>query len=90
MRLMMRPANVIKPQELTSTAPTPHLLFQHIIHLEHHEAGMTRPPSVAETEGSRDSQDDSGVVWQGDVEDDWERCHAALRKLGTDGRQLEL
>lgn len=28
-------------------------------------------------------------VWRGD-KGDWERCHAALRKLGQDGRKLEL
>ena len=89
-RLMVRPAQAVKPPEPASSAPTPHMLFQHIIHLEHHEAGMTRPPSVTTTPESRDSLTDSAVVWQGDLEGDWQRCHAALRKLGTDGRQLEL
>ena len=66
------------------------MLFQHIIHIEHHEAGMTRPPSVKTSSSDANSEEESAVVWQGDVEADWKRCHAALRGLGTDGRQLEL
>ncbi|PCH33640.1 hypothetical protein WOLCODRAFT_160226 [Wolfiporia cocos MD-104 SS10] len=56
------------------------------IELMHHEEGMTRPPSVMLT--AHDA--DEGLhVWQGD-DGDWDRCHAALRRLGRDGRKLEL
>ncbi|KAJ3552271.1 hypothetical protein NM688_g4237 [Phlebia brevispora] len=93
-RLMVRPALTVKTSEGTSAAPTPHLLFQNIIHLEHHEVGMTRPPSVVtapkeETESVVSHEHDIDV-WQGDLEGDWERCHAVLKKPGTDGKRLEL
>ena len=91
-RLMMRPALSTTLPEGSSVAPTPHMLFQNIMHVEHHEAGMTRPPSVVTAESSEKGEDDEEtmIVWQGDAQLDWERCRAVLKKLGTDGRQLEL
>ena len=55
--------------------------------LEHHEEGATRPPFVMLTV-TDDSADDL-PVWRGDA-GDWQRCHLALRRLGRDGRKLEL
>lgn len=87
-RLMMRPAKTSHRTEASSTAPTPHMLYQNIMHMEHVEAGMTRPPSVASVSGESDGE--GADIWRGDAEDDWFRCHSVLRKLGTDGKQLEL
>lgn len=83
-RLMMRPAqihhgpgNVLALPDALSTLPE----------FEHHEEGATRPPSVILTVS--DESDGEPIVWNGDP-DDWERCHGALRRLGRDGRKLEL
>lgn len=53
--------------------------------------GATRPPSVTLTP-SDDAQSEVGftVVWQGDAEEDWRRCHTALKRLNRDGRKLEI
>ena len=50
--------------------------------------GATRPPSVVETLASEDEKAEA-EVWLGD-DGDWERCRAALRKIGRDGKKLEL
>lgn len=91
-RLMMRPALRNSLLEQGSVTPTPHMLFQNIMHLEHNEAGMTRPPSVVSSEPSEEDGDEEefDLIWQGDPQADWDRCHAVLTKLGTDGRQLEM
>ena len=88
----MRPALSTTLPEGSSVAPTPHMLFQNIMHVEHHEAGMTRPPSVVTAESSEKGEDDmeTMTVWQGESQLDWERCRAVLKQVGTDGRQLEL
>jgi hypothetical protein len=31
-----------------------------------------------------------GEVWRGDPEEDWTRCHALLKRVGRDGRRIEL
>jgi hypothetical protein len=33
---------------------------------------------------------DPAEIWQGDVEQDWERCRTIMKRLGRDGRKLEL
>ncbi|KAI0639411.1 hypothetical protein C8Q77DRAFT_1213978 [Trametes polyzona] len=84
-RLMMRPAQKVD-SDSTSTFSTPGALSV-LPQLAHHEEGATRPPSVILT---ITDDDEKGIgVWKGD-EDDWDRCHAALRRLGRDGRKLEL
>ncbi|KAH9937697.1 uncharacterized protein B0H18DRAFT_867377, partial [Fomitopsis serialis] len=50
--------------------------------------GATRPPSVAESEESEDEKAEA-EVWIGD-DGDWERCRTVLKKIGRDGRKLEL
>lgn len=55
----------------------------------HEELGATRPPSVVSTEDDEDKEEEAEEVWAGD-EGDWKRCHDALRRLGRDGRKLEL
>ncbi|KZT65136.1 hypothetical protein DAEQUDRAFT_769080 [Daedalea quercina L-15889] len=50
--------------------------------------GATRPPSVVASEESEDEKAEL-EVWVGD-DGDWERCRAALKKIGRDGRKLEL
>ena len=86
---MMRPALANGSPEPLSAAPTPHLAFQDIIHVVHHEAGMTRPPSVLSSSPDTIDEDARGV-WRGETEGDWRRCHQVLRKVGTDGRHLEI
>ncbi|RPD62932.1 hypothetical protein L226DRAFT_607651 [Lentinus tigrinus ALCF2SS1-7] len=78
-RLMMRPAQVHHDAEssLLSTLPE----------LEHLEEGASRPPSVMLTPSSGSTVERD--VWRGDG-GDWGRCHIALRRLGRDGRKLEL
>lgn len=84
-RLMMRPAKHSKVEhvQLTdgSAAPAgPEELTRDL-------ASATRPPSVATTTLNENA--DIMDVWQGD-EGDWPRCRAALRRLGRDGKKLEL
>lgn len=50
--------------------------------------GATRPPSVAVSLASEDEKAEA-EVWLGD-DGDWERCRAALKRIGRDGRKLEL
>ncbi|PIL31957.1 hypothetical protein GSI_06661 [Ganoderma sinense ZZ0214-1] len=82
-RLMMRPAQAIHDTES---------LLEHtgnvsvVPEMEHREEGATRPPSVMFSVS--DDSEESGV-WRGD-EDDWRRCHSALRHLSRDGRKLEV
>ncbi|KAL6309965.1 hypothetical protein BKA93DRAFT_756996 [Sparassis latifolia] len=84
-RLMVRPAKSLR----TGVENAGHPINQSdLLQLAHIEAGATRPPSVA-TSLTEDAQTAGDVVWRGD-EDDWVRCHAALKALGRDGRRLEL
>ncbi len=39
--------------------------------------------SLSESESTID-------LWTGALQHDWDRCHAALKRLGRDGRKLEL
>ncbi|KAI0365255.1 hypothetical protein BV20DRAFT_973445 [Pilatotrama ljubarskyi] len=84
-RLMMRPAQVARG-DAGSVFSTPGAL-SFLPQLTHNEEGATRPPSVILT--AIDEDEGAAAVWQGD-ENDWDRCHAALRRLGRDGRKLEL
>ncbi|OJT15833.1 Meiotically up-regulated gene 65 protein [Trametes pubescens] len=84
-RLMMRPAQSMH-DDTKSTLSIPGVLSV-LPQLIHNEDGATRPPSVML---SISDDGDGGLgVWNGD-EGDWDRCHAALRRLGRDGRKLEL
>lgn len=90
-RLMMRPArtHALEPSPSGTHTPAPHGVIEEVLQLEHHEAGVTRPPSVLLT--SSDDEDERDVnVWQGKAVEDWARCHRALIRLGRDGRKLEL
>ncbi|KAH9950339.1 hypothetical protein B0H21DRAFT_722994 [Amylocystis lapponica] len=79
-RLMVRPSKHAKlPEAFASPVPRG---------AETPSRGATRPPSVVPTM----DDDESGLeveVWRGD-EYDWERCHAVLRRVGRDGRKLEM
>ncbi|KAL4243418.1 hypothetical protein ABKN59_001229 [Abortiporus biennis] len=84
-RLMVRPAkihHVHNHQESGKSTPS------NILHLEHSQGG-TRPPSVVITD-SGDEEPDITEVWRGEGEEDWKRCRVAMRRLGRDGRKLEL
>ena len=84
LRLMMRPAHSHhEVNSLNAPAALPSMMLPE---LEHHEEGATRPPSVVLT---MSDSSDGAEVWRGDT-DDWGRCYAALRRLGRDGRKLEL
>ena len=83
-RLMMRPAHVLQ-QDPETVLEAPYSQSA-LPELEHHEEGATRPPSVVLTLSDVSGETE---VWRNDS-DDWERCHAALRRLGRDGRKLEL
>lgn len=84
-RLMMRPAH--RPHnDAESVFGIPGALLA-LPHLSHDEEGATRPPSVILSVSDDDEK--GAAVWKGD-EDDWDRCHTALRRLGRDGRKLEL
>lgn len=85
---MMRPAKAGRQEvPLGSGNSTPGDLPHH----DHADAGATRPPSVIL---HSDDEDDMSVgdaeVWRGDREDDWRKCRTALKRLGRDGRKLEL
>ncbi|KAI0778194.1 hypothetical protein BD413DRAFT_684120 [Trametes elegans] len=84
-RLMMRPAQV--RHDGTESVFSAHGALSVLPEFAHDEEGATRPPSVLLT--LSDEDEDAVGVWKGD-EDDWDRCHAALRRLGRDGRKLEL
>lgn len=51
--------------------------------------GATRPPSVVASVASEDDDKADGEVWLGD-DGDWERCRVAFKRIGRDGRKLEL
>lgn len=59
-----------------------------------HSVTSSFPPSVV-TRNSNPSSDlldlDVDAVWFGeDAEEDWSRCHLIMKRLGRDGRKLEL
>ena len=84
-RLMMRPSQVHHDAQSVLSAPGG--LLSMLPEFEHLEEGATRPPSVMLT--LSDSSIGEMEVWRGDASD-WGRCHIALRRLGRDGRKLEL
>ncbi|TCD71527.1 hypothetical protein EIP91_008908 [Steccherinum ochraceum] len=79
-RLMMRPAQVPAASDAGQTLAGDSVppLF---------ENGATRPPSVI---SFTDSGVGDGEVWEGDEEEDWLRCKVELKRIGRDGRKLEL
>ena len=83
-RLMMRPARIHHEPEADLDAPASG--YSLLPEFEHTEEGATRPPSVVLTVSDVIGGTE---IWKGDA-DDWERCHTALRRLGRDGRKLEL
>ncbi|KAI0756982.1 hypothetical protein C8Q80DRAFT_1131442 [Daedaleopsis nitida] len=82
-RLMMRPAQT---HDSGSVASTPDVLST-LPEFDHHEEGATRPPSVLLSVS--DTSDGKADVWKGDF-GDWGRCRIAMRRLGRDGRKIEL
>lgn len=89
-RLMMRPAIARHTSGAVSEAGSP-LLGGSTPRVE----GATRPPSVTVTSGDSDydsnlGESDLTLVWKGVVEDDWQRCRRALKRLDRDGRKLEI
>ncbi|KAI0669890.1 hypothetical protein C8Q78DRAFT_1038256 [Trametes maxima] len=86
-RLMMRPAPAHQEDvESVFSVPGPAALSL-LPEFAHNEEGATRPPSVMIT--SSDDDEWPLDVWKGDS-GDWDRCHAALRRLARDGRKLDL
>jgi hypothetical protein len=81
-RLMMRPARTVeeKGAVVGGSLGSPHI------------GGSTTSSVVPPSEITNDAVDlDARDVWKGDdVEQDWMRCHALMKRLGRDGRKLEL
>ncbi|KZP31343.1 hypothetical protein FIBSPDRAFT_849833 [Athelia psychrophila] len=78
-RLMMRPAAAVHATQLLQGAgrasPARNSTY----------SGVSAAPSV-----SNDAADaEAEAVWAGDVDGDWARCRAVMRRLGRDGRKLE-
>lgn len=91
-RLMMCPAKLhIK---LGVSGLTPASSNDNVNASKHQSRGSSIPPSVnTGFSGSEINWDDLGLgsVWVGeDVGANWERCHHVLKKLGRDGRKLEV
>lgn len=79
-RLMMRPARTVVHRGLTpsSGGSSP-------------GAGTSLNSSAPSEISNDDADGDALEVWKGDsVEQDWLRCHNLMRRLGRDGRKLEL
>jgi hypothetical protein len=85
-RLMMRPAShrqtlphINEPPEAVGTSYTPS------------GGGSSVPPSISNSSTNTDGYVAAiGEVWHGDVQTDWERCQALMKRVGRDGRRLEL
>lgn len=82
-RLMMRPRRPLE-QEITS-APSSSNRITEMLDIQYRQTITGPPPVISE----QTSEDEANEVWKGD-EDDWARCHAALKRLGCDGMKLEL
>jgi len=76
-RLMMRPAQLVEEGPGSSMPGSP-------------QTGYSVNSSLSEV--SNDTVDlDAQDVWSGDdVEQNWIRCHKLMKRLGRDGRKLEL
>ncbi|KAI0651861.1 hypothetical protein C8Q79DRAFT_935211 [Trametes meyenii] len=86
-RLMMRPAPA-RHEDVESVFGVPGPVALSLLpEIAHNEEGATRPPSVLIS--SSDDDEWPLDVWKGDS-GDWDRCHAALRRLDRDGRMLDL
>jgi hypothetical protein len=101
-RLMMRPGKkkdapaIVDESGVSRSAPdsVASSMVGHLSNRESTHAGsLSLPPSVMHF-GSEiaDRSFDSDVddVWKGDVEMDWRRCHLLMKRLGRDGKKLEL
>lgn len=104
-RLMMRPAMRIRMKGDTESGDvTPELNIGRNggssssldnCRKSRYSVGSSFPPSVL-TYGSADVFDvgeglEPDEVWKGDdVDSDWARCHLLMRRLGRDGRKLEV
>jgi len=86
-RLMMRPAQ--RPKEQATVGWSAENLTDLPTPLDE-QGKSTRPPSVITATDDEDESVNDPELWAGDVEQDWARCHVALKKLGRDGRKLEL
>ncbi|KAI0936352.1 hypothetical protein AcV5_004515 [Taiwanofungus camphoratus] len=85
-RLMVRPRRKVgRDQERAAHDFEGEMKLPEMVHAER---GATRPPSVAPTV-DEDVQAEEVEVWMGN-EDDWDRCRAMLKRIGRDGRKLEL
>lgn len=86
-RLMMRPAERPTPSKPNNDRhdrlTLPSQLFVCLSHL----SVNTSSPST-DVVGSTNL--DVGNVWQGSLEEDWVRCHIAMKRLDRDGQKLEL
>lgn len=60
-----------------------------VVGVLHDVPGATRPPSVIASLVGEDGETADAEVWLGD-NGDWERCRAAFKRTGRDGRKLEL
>lgn len=81
-RLMMRPARIVSegPHE-TSNGVGSYRTSKSI------SSNMPLPSEISMDAVNLDAKE----VWKGDdTEQDWSRCHVLLRRLGRDGRKLEL
>jgi len=81
MRLMMRPATAVEEKACGSGGGSG-------LNTPRTEQSITSSVSeISDDAADFDAQD----VWKGeDVEQDWRRCHMLMRRLGRDGRKLEL
>lgn len=77
-RLMMRPATVA-----ANELGTPDLSRSAVRNSTY--SSISGFPSITNDDADLDPEQ----VWQGDVEQDWIRCHTLMKRLGRDGRKLE-
>jgi hypothetical protein len=90
-RLMMRPARTRKE---SSWPRRDNWLDSSVVDADYKRpAGLSLPPSVIGTDNPEDEAFglDADEIWHGDdVEQDWESCRAIMKRVGRDGRNLEL
>lgn len=80
-RLMMRPARTVADAHSPGSGPGSFRTGMSI------NSSIPPPSEISNNAADADAQD----VWKGDsVEDDWIRCHTLMKRLGRDGRKLEL
>lgn len=84
-RLMMRPRRPLEQDPIS--APSSGSNISEMLEIRY-EGAVTRPPSVISVPDEL-HDGEAGEVWRGD-DDDWTRCHAMLKRFGSDGMKLEL